>query len=68
MPGDVQVGGADLVALGQVRERQRHRRILHHQRTHALVKLAQGMAQQLAQMGLAPSICVRVILQHGQFS
>ncbi len=30
--------------------------------------MVQDAAQQLAQMGLSPSICVRVILQHGQFS
>jgi len=50
------MGGADLVALGQMRQRQRHGVIPHHQVQHAGVEAAHRMAQQPAHVGQAPAV------------
>ena len=53
---DVDMGRADLVAGGQVGQRQRHLDVVRHQVQHPLVEAAHGMPQQPPQMGLAPAI------------
>ena len=56
MAGDVDVGGADLRARGQVGQGQRHVDVVRHQVQHPLVEAAHGMAQQPAQVGEAPAV------------
>ena len=53
------VGGADLGPGRQVRQRQRHLGVVRHQVQHPLVEAAQRLAQQAAEVGLAPGV-VRV--------
>lgn len=54
MACDVDVGRAHLVARGQVGQGQRHVRVVRHQVEHPGVEAAHGVAQQAAQVKLAP--------------
>jgi hypothetical protein len=56
MARDVDVRGAHLRAGGEVRQRERHVDVVRHQVQHALVETAHRMAQQAAQVGLAPGV------------
>ena len=65
VPRDVDVRRTDLVARRQVGQRQRHVHIAGHQREHALVKAAQGLAEQSAQVREAPGGVLRCRMGFG---
>ena len=56
MARDVHMRSADLVTRRQVRQRQRHLRIVRHELQHAGIKTAQRVAEEIAQVGGTPSL------------
>lgn len=59
VPREVDVRGAHLVACGQVGQGQGHFHIARHELQHPRIKAPHGVAQQPAQVGLAPGIVRR---------
>lgn len=56
---DVHMRGTDLVTRGQIGQGQGHTLVARHQVQHALVKTPHRMAQQTAQMRLAPAVILQ---------
>jgi len=56
MARDVDVRRTHLRARREVRQCQRHADVMCHQLQHALVEAAHRVAQQAAQVGLAPGV------------